>query len=68
MVLWRGTDSSTAWKTEAKFNFVHIETDEPQVKKRKVQPMVKRNDDAIISEMERLGSGLIDRIEIIKAK
>ena len=27
--------------------------------------MVKRNDQAILSEMERLGLGLIDRIEII---
>lgn len=24
MVLWRGPDSS-AWKTESKFNFIHIE-------------------------------------------
>jgi len=29
--------------------------------------MVKRNDDAILSEMERLSSGLIEKIEIIKA-
>jgi hypothetical protein len=28
--------------------------------------MVKRNDEAILSEMERLGSGLIEKIEIIK--
>jgi U3 small nucleolar RNA-associated protein 22 len=74
MGLWRGSNSST-WKTDAQFNFTHVEkTDvikninfkEPKVKKRKVQPMVKRNDDAIFSEIQRLGSGLIERVELIK--